>query len=158
MHNGDLQREVEQFLYREALLIDERRLDDWLALFADEALYWIPSQSADSDPSQEGPIVCEGRDGIALRVARLQHPSALHQVPPPRTRHFITNVLLQEASETDVRVASNQLVYAIRGRTETHWPGVYEHTLRRVDGEWRIARKKVYILTNDQPLRQIPIL
>jgi 3-phenylpropionate/cinnamic acid dioxygenase small subunit len=158
MQNGDLQREIEQFLYREARLIDERRLDDWLALFADDAQYWIPSHSADADPSEIGPIVCEDRAGIALRVARLQHPSALHQVPPPRTRHFVTNVTVTDARADAVHVVSNQLVYATRGSQEIHWPGAYEHDLRRVDGAWRIGRKKVYLLTNDRPLRQIPVL
>src|SRR5262249_57529693 len=38
-----LEREVEDFLVREAALLDEWRLDDWLDLFTDDARDMVPA-------------------------------------------------------------------------------------------------------------------
>jgi 3-phenylpropionate/cinnamic acid dioxygenase small subunit len=154
----DLRREVEQFLYHEALLIDERRFDEWTELFTDDALYWIPNLDAASDPSAVGPIVYDDRSALSIRAARLQHPSALTQNPPPRTRHFISNLIVREQGSDECATTANQLVYVTRGASEAIYPGWCEHLLRRVDGGWRIARKKVCLLNNDRALAQIPLL
>jgi len=155
---GDEQRDIEQLIYHEAALIDQRRFDEWLELFTDEAIYWIPNNSGDSNPAEEGPIVHEDRRAMSLRVARLQHPAALTQIPPPRTAHFITNVAVTPDIGEECLVTSNQLVYFVRGDMEIQYPGSWEHSLGRENGQWRIAQKKVCLLTNNRPLLAIPLL
>src|SRR5207248_2773601 len=130
---GELQREVEQFLYYEARLIDERRLDEWTELFTDDAVYWIPNLDATSDPGSVGPLVYDDRLALSIRAARLQHPAALTQNPPPRTRHFLSNVSVEELESGECATTANQLVYLTRGATEAVYPGWCEHLLRRVD-------------------------
>ena len=152
-------KDAEQLVYHEAALIDQRRLLEWLELFTEDAVYWVPNNSADSDSSEESPIIREDRKAMDLRVARLQHPAALTQNPPPRTVHFITNVVVDGDSDGgECVVSSNQLVYFARGQVETQYPGSWEHTLRCENGRWRIARKKVFLITNNQPLLAIPVL
>lgn len=158
MTSEALYREVEQFLFHEADLIDHRRLDDWLQLFADDTIYSIPNATEDVDPLQAGFIVHEDRKGIVERVRRLQHPGALTQVPPPRTRHMITNVVVNEAKDGDLVVTSNQVVYFARDGRQIEYPGSWEHTLCRSGDGWRIRRKQVFLLTNDRAMSQLPVL
>lgn len=155
---ADTQREIEQFLYHEARLIDERRLDEWTALFADDALYWIPNLDAASAPTEVGPLVYDDRAALSIRAARLQHPAALTQNPPPRTRHFLSNLSVEARDGGEYATTANQLVYVSRGATEAVYPGWCEHLLRRVEGDWRIVRKKVCLLNNNRPLAQLPVL
>src|SRR5262245_55677940 len=86
--------EIEQFLYYEALLLDTNRLEEWLALFTPDATYWVPNVREDGDPDEDGVIAHDDYLALAARVKRLRHPANPTQVPPPRTRHFITNVLV----------------------------------------------------------------
>lgn len=158
MRDRDLQHEIEQFLFQEASLIDHRRLDEWLALFADDATYCAPNATEDTDPSREGFIIYEDRRGLEERVRRLQHPAALTQVPPPRTRHMIANVVVHENGGGEVAVSSNQVVYFARQGNETQYAGSWEHTLRRTGDGWAIKQKRVYLITNDRAMSQLPVL
>lgn len=153
-----LQHEVEQLLFLEAALIDQRRFEEWLTLFSEEALYCVPNATEDGEPGSQGFIILEDRNGIAERIRRLQHPAALTQSPPPRTRHMITNVHATEQDSGDVVVTSNQVVYFARQGQQAQYPGSWEYALTRNGDGWRIKRKKVYLLTNDQAMAQIPVL
>lgn len=150
--------DIERFLFWEAELLDQRRFDEWLELFTKDASYSVPNDSEDIDPDQAGALILDDRDGIAARVRRFQHPAALTQVPAPRTRHFITNVSIRPGPEHEVVVTSNQLVYFTRRGRHAQYPGTWEHILQLVDGEWRIRRKKVYLITSDEAYSQLPIL
>lgn len=158
MTDESLQHEVEQFLFHEAELIDHRRLDDWADLFSDDSIYSVPNADGSGDPRQEGFIIHEDRKGISERARRLQHPAALTQVPPPRTSHMITNVVAREGADDEVAVTSNQVVYFARQGREAQYAGSWEHTLARISGKWRIKRKTVFLLTNDQAMSQLPVL
>jgi 3-phenylpropionate/cinnamic acid dioxygenase small subunit len=153
-----LQHEIEQLLFHEADLIDQRRFDEWLQLFADDAVYCVPNAAEDAPTGEQGFIILEDRRGIADRVRRLQHPAALTQVPPPRTRHMITNVRVASGETGEVAVSSNQVVYFARQRRQVNYPGSWEHVLSRSADGWRIRRKTVFLLTNDQAMSQIPVL
>jgi 3-phenylpropionate/cinnamic acid dioxygenase small subunit len=72
----ELRSEIEQFLYREAWLLDHGRLDEWLALFTDDATYWIPLQASQSEPLTTSSIVYDDRRLLEVRVRQFQHPPA----------------------------------------------------------------------------------
>jgi 3-phenylpropionate/cinnamic acid dioxygenase small subunit len=151
-------REVEQFLFDEARLLDERRFDEWVDLFTDDAVYWVPNDNPDADPSTTSSLVHDGKAALRWRAKRLQHPAAHTQRPQPRTQHFVTNVQVEPLTPDSCRVRSSQLVYWLRNATVVHYPGFYEHTLRRHDGVWRIQAKKVVVLNANQSLAQLPVL
>ncbi|MEE8537071.1 MAG: aromatic-ring-hydroxylating dioxygenase subunit beta, partial [Acidobacteriota bacterium] len=108
--------------------------------------------------SEEALIAYEGYDELRARVARLQHPLNPTQMPPPRTRYFLTNVATQEDDGGGLRVRCNLLLYVSKDGKVAHHPGTSEYRLRNEDGEWRIASKKVYLITNDLPLTPLPIM
>ncbi len=76
---------VEQLLYEEARLLDERRFDEWLALFADDGLYWVPADPAQASPQDGLSLFYERKPLLSIRVARLQEPR-LHADRPPAAR------------------------------------------------------------------------
>ena len=108
----DTIREVEQFLYREARLLDARRFDDWLDLLTDDIKYWMPLRSnrypayskaisiLDGSRYEEGDlshedelaIMDEDKDSLTRRIRRLDSGMAWAEDPPSRTRHFVSNV------------------------------------------------------------------
>ncbi|MDE2838768.1 MAG: aromatic-ring-hydroxylating dioxygenase subunit beta [Chloroflexota bacterium] len=153
-----LQHEVEQFLYHEARLLDRRQFNEWYDLFAEDSRYFVPSMSADSDPTADAYIVHENRKGIQYRVSRLQHGSAHTQIPPARTAHMITNVIVEELGDGEVQTSAGYVVFWSRGAVEARYAGLCEHHLRRANGGWEIVEKKVSLLNNDQPTDRLPLL
>src|SRR5712691_8240651 len=128
MRNEDLIREVEQFLYREARLLDNRRFHDWLELFTDDVRYWMASRSnrypksskaiSILDPDRyveddigredELAILDEDKETLTARVARLDTGMAWGEDPPSRTRHMISNIEIERGnSDAEVTVYSN---------------------------------------------------
>jgi len=152
-----VRREIEEFLYHEAALLDDRRFEEWLGLFTPDARYWVPSPDS-ADPTDGPSIVDDDQASLRARVAKLLHPLNPTQQPPPRTQRLIGNVVVREAGAGAIRVTSSQVVYVIRGARQTQVPGRCEHLLRRTGGRWRIARKTVALLASDQPLSQLPVL
>ncbi len=165
----DTLREVEQFLYREARLLDERRFHEWLDLFTDDLHYWMATRgnryprsskaiaildparlpNDDSADEEARAILDEDKTSLKGRVARLETGMAWAEDPPSRTRHFIANIELMPARSPDeIEVCCNVIVYKSRSETEQDfYVGARRDLLRRVDGAWQIARRK---LTLDQ--------
>ena len=156
--SDQLLRDLEPLLYREADLLDDRRFEDWLKLLTDDVVYWLPNFTYDGSPGEVGVIVYEGMQGLRARVARALHELNPTQKPPPRTRHFLTNIVVSGDSNGTASVTSNLLLYVSKDRRMTQYPGKSEHKLRKVDGNWRICQKKVNLLCNDLPLAQLPLL
>jgi benzoate/toluate 1,2-dioxygenase beta subunit len=152
----DLLREVEQFLFLEARLADEGDYDGWEALWADDGVYWVPANGDDIDPATQMSIIFDNRSRIALRVRQLKNDKRHAQNPRSRLRRILGNIEIlpvdPAAVEGDVVVGANFFIYESRERGTTIWGGRYEYRLRRVDGAWRMARKKVMLVDNDRPL------
>ncbi len=170
MRNEDLIREVEQFLYREARLLDDRRFRDWLKLFTDDVRYWMASRTnrypksskaiSILDPDRyveddighedELAILDESKETLTGRVDRLDTGMAWAEDPPSRTRHMISNIEVEMGeAETEIRVYSNFIVYRSRAETEQDfYVGARRDVLRRVDGEWKIAHRKLILDQN----------
>ena len=167
-HN--LIREVEQFLYREARLLDERRFHDWLQLLTDDIHYWMGNRTnrypksskaiAILDPDRydaddyskedELAILDEDKSTLNARVARLGTGMAWAEDPPSRTRHLITNIEVEPGNpEAELKVYSNFVVYRSRSETEQDiYVGARRDILRRVDGALQIASRKIVIDQN----------
>jgi 3-phenylpropionate/cinnamic acid dioxygenase small subunit len=150
--------ELEQFLYREARLQDEHRYEDWEALWTDDAVYWVPAMGDDSDPEREMSVIYDNRSRIAKRVAQLSSGKRHAQTPPSRLRRLISNVELMELTGDEYLVGSNFLILESRERGKTIWVGRFEHRLRRIEGELRMAAKKVMLVDNDRALRTMAFL
>lgn len=154
----DLLREVEQFLYREARLQDEHRYEAWEALWTDDALYWVPAGADDADPMAQMSIIHDNRSRIRTRILQLETGRRHAQAPPSRLRRLVSNVELLGTEDGDTRAGANFLVAESRERGLTLWAGRSEYRLRRVDGEWRMAEKRVFLVDNDRPISTLGFL
>lgn len=153
-----LAREIEQFLYAEAEILDERRFDDWLELFADDARYWMPMRrnvkfgEQDRETTREGEEVAwfdEGKETLIQRVQQIH--TGIHWAEEPQSRvcHMVSNIQILEADGSEARVKSRFLVYRSRLETETDFfVGKREDTLRRVGNSWKIVRRAIFLDQN----------
>jgi 3-phenylpropionate/cinnamic acid dioxygenase small subunit len=163
-------REIEQFLYREARLLDERRFHEWLDLLTDDVRYWMatrgnryprsskaiaildPARLPNDDSAEEEALAILDEDKATLsgRVARLETGMAWAEDPPSRTRHFIANIELSPAgSAAEIEVCCNIIVYKSRSETEQDfYVGARRDLLRQCGDAWKIARRKVILDQN----------
>lgn len=160
----DLHREVEGFLFREAQLLDEGRFDEWLTLLADDVRYWVPTRQTTSTPEMsvsgdlDLPLIDDDKAFLKARIQRLHSGLAHAETPPSRTRRFLTNIDIQKETDNECEIACNLLVYQTRlERTEAVYVGRREDRLRKGNGSWLVARRKIVL---DQTLlpRTISIL
>jgi len=151
---------IEQFLYREARLLDERRYTDWLALLADDCTYRVPVREnrAVSRDAPHMPVddeLCEllflEEDKLTLlaRVLRLGTGTAWGENPPSRVRHFVTNVESERADAPDTyRVYSNVFVHRTRRADQTdRFVGQRRDLIRRGDKGLLLAERVVVLDT-----------
>jgi dibenzofuran dioxygenase subunit beta len=149
----ELQHEIEQFLYHEAWLLDEWRFDEWLELFTDDLVYFMPSRELIANRAQtakeEEPALTlfrDRKDFLVKRVRRLQTELAHSEMPSSRTRRLITNVMLNE-DEDGVRVHCNFVIFQSRTDSLQHsgntFFGKRVDRLRKVNGQWKFTRRKI---------------
>jgi benzoate/toluate 1,2-dioxygenase subunit beta len=153
-------REIEQFLYREARLLDEQRFDDWFALFTSDAIYWLPAGRDDIDSTQHVSLIYDTPKEIARRIARLKSGYAYAQDPPSRIHRIVSNIELKEAENgsDDLIVSSVMVLIELTRRKQTIHSARCEFSLKRDGSDWKISRKKVNLLKNNEALDGIPNL
>ena len=143
---------VAEFLYREARLLDTRKFGEWLDLFCEDAVFWAPAVGMDgaytTDPETSlNFIYIVGRVGLEARVFRVESGGSLASNPLPRTRHLVTNVMVDADGAAEVSVFANtQVVAFCEARGQQILNGSYEYVLRKENGRLRIARKKILLL------------
>ena len=147
--------QIEAFLGFEARLMDEGRYGEWLDLWTEDAQYWVPCNDDDIDPARQVSIIYDDRDRLTQRVERLLSGTVLSQQPRPRMRRVISTIDVTERSESAVTVESNFILGIARVGTKQLWIGRSIHHLRAAGESFRIARKKVLLIDNDQ---EIPLL
>ena len=154
----ELYSEIEQFLYHEAWLLDQGQLDEWLALYTDDATYWIPLEANQADPLTTSSIVYDDRRLLEVRVRQFQHPRAHARIPVPRTVHQVGNVRVIETGGRDVRVGSTLVLVEYRRERQRLWGAIVEHRLRRTAEGLRIAAKRVDLVNSEAELDGIVCL
>ncbi len=144
---------AEQFLYRQAEIIDEQRWDEWLALFTEDGKYWMPAEAnqeiADGVPN----IFYEDLFLMEMRIKRVLHPLAHSQAPVQRLSRVVSNVIIEseDASNGDVVVRSKFFLEEFRLEEQRFFSGKYRHTLVNVDDGYRIKMQRVDITNVEGP-------
>jgi 3-phenylpropionate/cinnamic acid dioxygenase small subunit len=163
-------RAAEALLIREARLLDDRQLDDWLAMFADDALYWVPIEDTSFDQAgRSTSLILDGDVRREERVYRLLHTPLPSQSPPSRTLHSVTNVELVEPTESlksDVAIRSIQTIHEVRTGNHAQRglgePRVFAgHAIHELvfDGdEPKIKAKKLVLLNRDQSIPNLTFM
>ncbi len=140
-----------RLLFLEARLLDAGRLPEWLDLFTDDCVYWLPTDVDGSDPAQTVTWEMNDRRRLEERVERLATGRAFSQAPPTRTAHLYTNVETLTAGADAAHVLCQFLIHTnLDGRVSQRagWNG---YVVRRVGGVWRFVVKRINLFDADMP-------
>jgi 3-phenylpropionate/cinnamic acid dioxygenase small subunit len=148
---------AEAFLVNEARLLDERRFRDWMGLFTEDGIYWVPSTPDQKSPLDQASLFYDDRELLKTRIDRLEHPLIHVQTPPSRTVHLVTNVTVEPAESGDVTIVSNVLMVEYRLDRQRIFAGRQQHRLRFLDSAWRIAMKRVDLVNCDSAFEAIAV-
>ena len=158
-----LKDEIEQFLYQEAELLDERRFEEWLDFLTEDIRYWMPMRrnvkfgELDREFTREGHDINwfdEGKDTLVRRVNQILTGVHWAEEPLSRVCHSVSNIQILDATPSlsqpaEVSIKCRFLVYRNRVETETDiLVGKREDTLRNVNGQWKIAQRKIILDQN----------
>lgn len=149
---ADLQREVEQFLYRQAELLDDKHWQAWMDLFADDGLYWMPARAEQTDWDGTPSIFIEDKLLMEVRKGRVMHPNAWSQAPLWETNHLVSHVAIESAGPQEIVVRSRFHMMELRRESIRHFGGRYRHTLvRDAAGALRIRMQRVDLFNAQAP-------
>lgn len=153
-----LEREIENFLYDEAELLDTRHFEAWLDLLTEDIRYWMPmrrnikfdhQEHEETREQQDMNWFDEGKETLTQRVKQILTGVHWAEEPLSRVCHMVSNVRLMSVTPNEVQVKSRFLIYRNRLQDETDiFVGKREDTLRKVDGAWKIARRKIILDQN----------
>ena len=153
---SELRRQIEDFYYLEAELLDERKLREWFSLLTEDIRYWMPIRhnplerpndvSEELSKPGEGYYFDDDIKSLKIRVERAYSKIAWAEVPPSRTRHLITNIRIKNDDDNEIEVHSNFFVYRTRMETDKDmFVGTRQDILRRADGSFKIARRTIIL-------------
>lgn len=139
----DLLDDVARFLFHEAELLDEWRLDDWFSLFAEDGRYFVPSTDVrDVNRPAVLPLVDDDATRLGARVERLKSEHAHAEHPRSRTRRMITNITASTNNGGGIAARANFVIHRFRHGKVDLYVGRYEHRLvRHHDAEFRFSRR-----------------
>ena len=152
----ETQLAVERFLARQAEILDEKRWDDWLALFTEDGHYWMPAHEDQIDGEGVPNIFWENKDLMQMRINRNNHPQAHSQAPENRLCHVVSNVIIESEDATgDIIVRSRfhcaeYLRYDVRNFT-----GKYRHYLKKTDDGYKIQLQRADLVNREGPFEYV---
>jgi benzoate/toluate 1,2-dioxygenase beta subunit len=151
-------RRVEEFLFHEASLMDEHRYSEWLALWDDDGVYWVPTSYAATDPNKEVSIIYDDRSKIADRVEYLESGTIRGEKARPFLRRVVGNIQVIHGTQEVAEVESNFVLIEARDDRQFFWAGRSFHRLRDAGTGIKIASKKVLLTNCKQPMSTLQFL
>jgi 3-phenylpropionate/cinnamic acid dioxygenase small subunit len=148
---ASLQQRLEQFLFHQSELLDEKQWGAYIDLFADEGVYWMPVTPEQTEWVDSPSIFAEDKRMMEIRMGRVTHPNAWSQAPQWGTSHLVGNVVIESVSETEIAVRSRFQMMELRRDATRHFAGTYRHTLRRSGDDFKIVQQRVDLLNGQAP-------
>jgi len=152
-------QDLKDFVIREARLIDQHRLEEWLDLFAEDGYYWMPVEWGQTDPKLTTSLMYEDKLLLKIRVERLKGNRTFSQKPKSRCHH------LMQVPQVDARddAAGTYMVWTPMHYVETRldeqqlYAAWATHTLALLDGKLQIKLKRVDIVNCDAAFGNIQL-
>ena len=153
---GALQREIEQFLFRQSELLDSKQWQPWVELFGGDGVYWMPSAPEHSHWDGMPSIFIEDVDLMTVRMKRVTHPNAWSQQAEWSTSHVVSNVVIEKADANgDIHVRSRFHMMELRRDDLRHFGGTYRHHLKRTRDGLRIKLQRVDLFNAQAPYEYV---
>jgi len=151
------EQDLARFVRHEARLIDEKRYDEWYALFTEDGHYWVPATPGQPDPLHHNSLAYEDKLLLQLRIERLRSPRAYSQKPASRCLHVLQEPELEKAERGEFLVRTPFMYTETRGDDSQRYAATAWHTLVLVDENLKIRLKRVDILNCDAALPSIQL-
>lgn len=152
--------DIIDFIYDEARMLDEGRFSQWLDLWLPDGHYWMPLDYKQTDPDLITSLLYEDDFMRRLRVERLNGERTFSQKPKSRCHHVIQRPFIDEFDTNTGHFVTNTSMHYVETRLDEQFllALVATHTLQLVDGELRIANKRVDLLNSDAAFGNIQLL
>lgn len=145
-----LREQIEVFLFKEAALLDDWRLDDWVGLFTEDARYLVPTTDLpEGNPRHDLVFIDDDITRLRARAARLNSRFSHREQPRSRTRRFVSNVRVEETDGGEISVSANVLVYRFRNGEGAPYVGTIDYLLRRDGEDLKIACRRAVLDQED---------
>ena len=152
MSKLQLQHDVEQFLYRQAGLLDTKQWQAWIDLFTPDGIYWMPPDVSYKTWDGQPAIFAEDKNLMNVRMGRVLHPDAWSQRPLWGTNHVVSNVTIDKVAKNgDLTVRSRFHMMELRRDNLRHFGGTYRHTLVKKGDGFRIKLQRVDMFNGQAP-------
>jgi 3-phenylpropionate/cinnamic acid dioxygenase small subunit len=145
--------ELQGFVENEARLLDGQRFEEWLDLFADDGVYWVPAKTEQQSPLSHVSLFYDNKPTLKVRIQRLRHPAMHSQIPKSQTVRLVANFRRErfDADPSLCLVRSKFIMFEDRpGHERRLFGGQYSHTLRRKAAGFEIVLKRVDLTNCDQ--------
>ena len=153
------EKDLIDFVVREARLLDAKQYEAWNALFTDDAYYWVPLAPDQQDPLNHTSHMYEDKLLRDLRIERLKSPRAFSQQPPSRCHHLLQVPVVESTDAVANRhIVRTEFHYTeVQGDELQFYVGTFFHHLTVQDGELKITLKRVNLLNCDAALPAVQL-
>ena len=148
---------IASFLYREARLMDAHSYDEWLALWDEDATYWVPCNADDIDPSRNVSIIYDRGGQVRARIQRLKETSWLRE-QAPRLKRLVSNIEIESSGDNELVVNSAFILAELHHHNHYLWAGSTTHKLVPNGDGLKMKFKKVVLLDNNEALPNLMFL
>ncbi len=154
-----LLRRATRFLAHEAFLLDHFEFDQWLDLYTDEAIYWVPLEVNQKDPLNTHSLMYDDKRLMQIRIRQQTHPRAHARVPLSRTVHQIGNVMVNQGGvANEIEVFSTLVLFEYRKERQRSFAANVVHSLQLSDDNLKITMKRVDLINSESELDGIAFL
>ena len=152
--------DIIDFIYQEARMLDEGRYDEWLSLWLESAIYWMPLDYKQSDPINATSLLYEDHFMLRLRVERLNGARTFSQKPKSRCHHVLQRPFVDIFEPSEGRFQTNTSMHYVETRLDEQilLALTVTHDLKIEEGKLKIAGKKVELLNSDAAFGNIQLL
>lgn len=150
-NRGDVYSAVRDLIHKEAYFLDRRRWEDWLMLYSEDAVFWVPSWANEEETVSDPEISLNlmyltSRNALSDRVFRLSTKTSLASVPLDRTTHVIGTIIVIRANQAEIEASANWVVHSFGRHGGFTRGGYYDYVLESSGSELTIKRKKITLL------------
>jgi 3-phenylpropionate/cinnamic acid dioxygenase small subunit len=144
----DAQRRVEQFLFHQSELLDNKAWRAYTDLFTEDGLYWMPVSREQQEWLDMPSIMIEDRSLMSVRMNRMLHPNAWSLAGLWETSHVVGNVVVETQQSAELIVRSRFHMFEQRRDVARQFAGTYRHTLVEANGAFRIKLQRVDLVNS----------
>lgn len=152
-------QELVEFVLREARLLDQQRLEDWLDLFAEDGRYWMPVEWDQTDPRLTTSLMYEDKLLLRIRIDRLKGKTTYSQSPRSRCHHVLQTPQIDERDDRERRYVTWTPLHYVESRADqqTLYAAWATHHLSMVGDQIKIRLKRVDLVNCDAALGSIQL-